>query len=70
VSTAFDTLDAAREMKAAGVEERQAEAIALQMGRASKADRGELVTRAEFYRGLLLHGAAILAAMAAMKFFG
>lgn len=70
MSSTFDTLDAAREMKAAGIDEDQAEAIALQMGRASKADRDELGTRVEFYRGLLIHGAVIITAMSAMKFFG
>ena len=70
MSSTFDTLDAAREMKAAGIDQTQAEAIALQMGRASKADRDELVTRVEFYRGLLIHSAVIIAAMSPMKFFG
>ena len=43
----FDTLTAARELEAAGVERRQAEAIAEGMRRAAGADRAELATKAD-----------------------
>ena len=43
----FDTLSTARELEAAGVERRQAEAIAEGMRRAVSADRGELATKAD-----------------------
>ena len=41
-ASAFDTLSAARELEAAGIERRQAEAIAEGMRRAADADRGEV----------------------------
>ena len=48
MSTAtFDTLTAARELEAAGIERRQAEAIAEGMRRAAGADRDELATKAD-----------------------
>ena len=43
----FDTLTAARELEAAGIERRQAEAIAEGMRRAADADRGDLATKAD-----------------------
>ena len=48
MSTAtFDTLTTAREVEAAGIERRQAEAIAEGMRRAISADRGDLATKAD-----------------------
>ena len=46
-TAAFDTLTAARELEAAGVERRQAEAIAEGMRRAAGADRAELATKTD-----------------------
>ena len=43
----FDTLTTARELEAAGIERRQAEAIAEGMRRAVGADRDELATKAD-----------------------
>ena len=43
----FDTLSAARDLEAAGIERKQAEAIAEGMRRAVGADRGELATKAD-----------------------
>ena len=43
----FDTLTTARELEAAGIERRQAEAIAEGMRRAVSADRDELATKAD-----------------------
>ena len=43
----FDTLSAARDLEAAGIERKQAEAIAEGMRRAAGADRGELATKAD-----------------------
>ena len=43
----FDTLSAARALEAAGIERKQAEAIAEGMRRAVSADRGELATKAD-----------------------
>ena len=46
-TAAFDTLTAARALEAAGIERRQAEAIAEGMRRAAGADRDELATKAD-----------------------
>ena len=46
-TTSFDTLTAARELEAAGIERRQAQAIAEGMRRAASADRGDLATKAD-----------------------
>ena len=46
-AAAFDTLTTARELEAAGVERRQAEAIAEGMRRAVSADRDALATKAD-----------------------
>ena len=46
-ASTFDTLAAARDLEAAGVERRQAEAIAAQLRAAAVADRDELVTKAD-----------------------
>ena len=60
-ASAFDTLTTARELEAAGIERRQAEAIAEGMRRAiRKADLAELraATRADLYRALWIQAAA------------
>lgn len=49
-SSAFDTLEAARALEAAGMERRQAEATAEQLRAAAGADRDELATKAEIAR--------------------
>ena len=46
-AAAFDTLTTARELEAAGIERRQAEAIAEGMRRAAGADREQLATKAD-----------------------
>ena len=46
-TAAFDTLTTARELEAAGVERRQAEAHAEALRRAVSADRGQLATKAD-----------------------
>ena len=67
MSTAtFDTLTAARDLEAAGIERRQAEAIAEGMRRAADADRGELVILGEFYRTLWIQAAALIGAQIAI----
>ena len=67
-ATTFDTLKAARDLEAAGVERRQAEAIAKAMRDAAGADRGEFVTRGELYRALWIQGAGIVAILTARRF--
>ena len=47
LATAFDTLAAARELKAAGFESEQAEALAAQLRSAAGADRDDLATKAD-----------------------
>ena len=81
MSTAtFDTLTAARELEAAGVERRQAEAIAEGMRRAAGADRAELATkaglaelraatRADLYRALWIQAAALIGTQLAIAGF-
>ena len=46
-ASAFDTLQAARDLKAAGIETAQAEAIASKMGEAADTARAGLVTKAD-----------------------
>ena len=67
--TTFDTLTAARDLEAAGVERNQAEAIAAQLRTAAEADRSELVTRGEFYRALWIQAAALIGAQIAIAGF-
>lgn len=67
--TTFDTLTAARNLEAAGVERNQAEAIAAQLRTAAEADRGELVTRGELYRALRIQAAALIGAQIAIAGF-
>ena len=80
MSTAtFDTLSAARKLEAAGVERRQAEAIAEGMREAVSADRDALATKADLdaklaglearmYRALWIQGGAIVAILTALRF--
>ena len=75
-AAAFDTLTAARELEAAGVERRQAEAIAEGMRRAAGADRAELATkadlaefRADLYRALWIQAAALIGTQLAIAGF-
>ena len=60
----FDTLQATRELEAAGIEREQAEAIALTMRRAAAADQERLTTEADLYQVAL----AIVVANAAITF--
>ena len=69
----FDTLNAARELEAAGIQPEQAAAIANQLRVAAKPDLAEMATRsdigdlrAEFYRALWLQAGAIIAATVAL----
>ena len=62
----FDTLKAARELEAAGIERRQAEAITETAREAAAADRTQLATKAELYRALLLQAGIIIAAVVAL----
>ena len=59
-ATNFDALQVARELKAAGVPEAQAEAHAAALRKAATADREELVTKAALHRALWVQGAAIV----------
>ena len=82
-ATGFNALEAARALKAAGIEADQAEAIAAQLRAAAEADhdelatkadlaelakRTELVTRGELYRALWIQGAGIVAILTALRF--
>ena len=68
---AFDTLTTARDLEAAGLERRQAEAVASAIGNAgghaaTKADLEHLATRAGLYRALWIQAGAIVVAIAAL----
>ena len=74
----FDTLTTARELEAAGVERRQAEAGAVRQAvstdrdeLATKADLAELraATRADLYRALWIQGAALIGTQLAIAGF-
>ena len=78
---AFDTLAAAKALREAGFEDRQAEAVIGVVRRAVGADRDSLATKAAFaslradiYLALWVQGAGIVAVMAALiaafKLFG
>ena len=64
----FDTLAAAKALQQAGLDIHHAEAIAAQLRAAAEADRGELVTRGEFYRALWIQGAGIVAILGVLQF--
>ena len=70
-ATTFNPLDAVRELEAAGVERRQAEAIAEGMRRAATADHDALATKADIATLRWMFGflVALNLAMAA-KLFG
>lgn len=61
-TAAFDTLAMARKLKAAGVADAQAEAIA----DAVRASRGELATKADLYRALWVHTVGLAAFIVAV----
>ena len=75
-ASTFDALAAARDLEAAGIERRQAEAIAEGMRRAAGADHAELATkadlaelRADLYRALWIQAAALIGTQLAIAGF-
>ena len=75
-AAAFDTLTAAQNLEAAGIERRQAEAIAKAINHgderaATKADLATAIAslRADLYRALWIQGGAIVAILTALRFF-
>ena len=71
--TTFDTLAAAKTLREAGFENRQAEAVAGVMRHAVGADHDTITTKADLaslearlYRALWMQGAGIVAVMAAL----
>ena len=58
----FDTLTAANDLEAAGVDRNQAEAIAKKMGEIARPDLGQLVTKADLYKALLVSSLGTIAA--------
>ena len=73
-ATTFDALDTARELKAAGFEPDQAEALAAQLRSAAGAGHGKLAAktdlaelRADLYRALWIQGGAIVAILTALR---
>ena len=74
-ATNFDALQAAHDLEAAGIERRQAEAIAASMRDAAGADREQFATkadlaelRADLYRALWIQGGAIVAILTTLRF--
>ena len=77
-ATTFNPLGAARDLEAAGVERKQAEAHAEALRQAATADRGECATKADLadlaglearmYRALWIQGGAIIAILTALRF--
>ena len=65
-TTAFDTLATARKLKAAGIADAHAEAQAEASAAAIRAARGDLATRADFWRGMF-GLAAFIGAVAALS---
>ena len=72
-ASTFDALKAVRDLEAAGVERRQAEAHAEALRRAAGDDRADLATkadlselRADLYRALWMQAAGIVGALAAL----
>lgn len=81
MSEAFDTLAAAKALRGAEFDERQAEAITTVVRHAIGADRDELATKADLkaevgaleariYRALWLQAAGLVAIMVGLKIFG
>ena len=64
---AFDALAASQELREAGVENRQAEAIAAAMRRAAAAGRGGLATKADMDSGLASMRAHIDTSIAVLR---
>jgi hypothetical protein len=62
--TTFDTLQAARDLEASGMDRRQAEATAEVIGR--KADLEHLATKADLYRALWVQGAGLIGVQVAL----
>ena len=60
---AFDTLTAAQELHAAGIETKQAEAIGQAQGR----DLEQVATKAKLHRALWLQGAGIVTLVTALS---
>ena len=80
MSEAFDTLAAAKTLREAEFDERQAEAITAVLRRATSANRAELATKADLkaevgaleariYRALWLQAAGLVAIMVGLKIF-
>ena len=74
-ATTFNPLEVTRELEAAGIERRQAEAIAEGMRQAATAELAELATKADLaglearmYRALWIQGGAIVAILTALRF--
>ena len=81
MSQAFDTLAAAKALRGAEFDERQAEAITTVVRRATSADRADLATKADLKaevgalearitRALWLQAAGLVAIMVGLKIFG
>ena len=75
-ASTFDALGATRDLEAAGIERRQAEAIAEGMRRAAGADHAEFATkadlaelRADLYRALWIQAAALIGTQLAIAGF-
>ena len=71
MSAAFDTLEATHRLEDAGMDRRQAEAVATIVGDgqgdlATKDDIGNLVTTGDLYRALVIQATGIIAALAAL----
>ena len=62
MSAAFDTLTAVRKLEAAGMDRKQAEAVAA----AIRQGHGNLLTTGDLYRALVIQAAGIIAALAAL----
>ena len=63
--TTFDTLQAARDLEASGMDRRQAEATAAVIGR--KTDLEHLATKADLYRALWVQGAGLIGVQIALS---
>ena len=77
MSEAFDTLAAAKTLRGAEFDERQAEAITTVVRRATSAGRADPATKADLaeleariYRALWLQAAGLVAIMVGLKIFG
>ena len=79
-TSTFDALTAAHELKAAGFDAGQAEALAAQLRTVAGADRDELATKADLaalegriegklYRALWIQGGIIVTILTALRFF-